>query len=212
MFGVFQLGVAVIVLSVPRLVRLTPMQPMRFLHLIYMFMALIGGSLLGRYVLKSRAWRWAIFLTIVNAGMFIPQRVMFAASPHLEVPGRRTGNRWLQAFDWVRTNTPTDAYFALDPYYLDAPGEDYHSFRALAERSQLADAVKDAAVVTQVPRLAPEWARQIQAQAGWRSFQFSDYERLKSQLGVDWVLVSYPSQSGLDCRWHNESLLVCRIP
>jgi hypothetical protein len=76
----------------------------------------------------------------------------------------------------------------------------------------LADAVKDAAVVTQVPQLAPEWARQIQAQAGWRSFQFGDYERLKSQLGVTWVLVSYPPPSGLECPWHNETLSVCRIP
>ena len=66
---------------------------------------------------------------------------------------------------------PTNAYFALDPRYLDEPGEDFHSFRALAERSQLADAIKDAAVVTQVPELGPVWNRQVQAQQGWKHFQ-----------------------------------------
>ena len=44
----------------------------------------------------------------------------------------------------------------MDPNYLAAPGEDYHSFRALAERSQLADAIKDTAVVTKVPELGPD--------------------------------------------------------
>ena len=86
-------------------------------------------------------------------------------------PGTRLTNPWLQAFAWIRINTPTDAYFAMDPHYLEAPGEDYHSFRALAERSQLADAVKDTAVVTQVPELGPAWEKQVDAQAGWRKFQ-----------------------------------------
>ena len=53
-------------------------------------------------------------------------------------PDGSSANPWLQAFAWIRQNTPTDAYFALDPEYMAAPGEDYHSFRALAERSQLA--------------------------------------------------------------------------
>jgi hypothetical protein len=26
------------------------------------------------------------------------------------------------------------------------------------------------------------------------------------------VLVSYPQQPGLDCRWHNGTLTVCRVP
>jgi hypothetical protein len=35
---------------------------------------------------------------------------------------------------------------------------------------------------------------------------------LKREFGVDWVLVAYPQQAGLDCRWHNESLAACRVP
>lgn len=212
LFGIFQQTFAMIALGVPALVRLTPLQPMRYLHLVYLFMVLIGGCLMGRYVLQRKGWRWGTFLLVIFVGMWYPQRFMFAASPHIEWPGRTSDNQWLQAFQWIRLNTPTDAYFALDPKYLEAPGEDYHGFRALAERSQLADDIKDTAVVTQVPQLGPEWARQVQAQQGWSHFQLADFERLKQQFGVDWTLVRYPAPAGLDCRWHNRELAVCRIP
>lgn len=109
-------------------------------------------------------------------------------------------------------NTPVNAYFALDPHYLEASGEDYHSFRALAERSQLADAVKDASVVTLVPELGPEWVSQTEAEEGWAGFRLSDFERLKAKFGVNWVLVNDPAPEGLACRWHNDQLAVCQIP
>lgn len=211
-YGVFQLAVAMIVLKSPALVRLTPMQPMRFLHLIYYFLTLVGGCLLGKYLLKKSAWRWAVFLIIINTSMFASQRALFSGSQHLELPGMTSSNPWLQSFAWIRANTPTDAYFAMDPNYLAAPGEDYHSFRALAERSQLADMVKDPSLVTQVPELGPAWERQVNATAGWQQFQLADFERLKGQLRVSWVLVPYPQPTGLPCKWHNKSLSVCEIP
>lgn len=211
-FGVFHLMLAMTVLGIPALVRLTPLQPMRFLHLVYFFMTLIGGCLAGQYVLKRRAWRWALFLLAINAIMFTSQRELYPDSPHMELPGVRSGNVWLQAFAWVRENTPTDAYFAMDPNYLAAPGEDYHSFRALAERSQLADAVKDASVATQVPELSVAWEEQVDATNGWQNFRLGDFERLKREFGVDWVLVSYPAPEGLSCRWHSDRVSVCRIP
>ena len=124
----------------------------------------------------------------------------------------RTLHPWLQAFAWIRQNTPTDAYFALNPEYLAAPGEDYHSFRALAERSQLADTIKDGSVVTQIPELGEVWERQVQAQKGWTRFQLADFQRLKAEFGVAWVLVAYPQPAGLACQWHNDALSVCRVP
>jgi len=211
-YGVFQLALAIIILRTPVLERVTPLQPMRFLHLIYIFLTLVGGCLLGKSLLKSSVWRWSLFLVAVNAAMFAVQRAQFTGSAHLELPGTHSDNPWLQAFAWIRENTPANAYFAMDPYYLAAPGEDYHSFRALAERSQLADMVKDPSVVTQVPELGPAWERQVDATAGWQHFQLADFERLRSDLGVDWALVSYPTPAGLDCRWHNRRLSVCRIP
>lgn len=211
-YGVFQQAAAMMVLRSPILVRLTPMQPMRFLHLIYVFLALVGGCLLGRYLLEARVWRWTTFLVVINAAMFSVQRAQFRDSEHLELPGLRSDNPWLQSFAWIRENTPTSAYFAIDPHYLAAPGEDYHSFRALAERSQLADMVKDPAVVTQVPDLGGAWEQQVNATEGWQQFKLADFERLSAEFGVSWAVVSYPAPSGLDCRWHNQRLSVCRIP
>jgi hypothetical protein len=95
---------------------------------------------------------------------------------------------------------------------MAAPGEDYHSFRALAERSELSDAIKDAAVATQVPSLAPIWRDQQVAMDGWPHFQLHDFERLKLRYKVNWVIVSYPPAAGLTCAWHNGSVSVCKIP
>ena len=67
-YGVFQQGVAMIMLGIPALVRLTPLQPMRFLHLIYFFMTLIAGCLIGKYLLKAGVWRWAVFLLVDQRG------------------------------------------------------------------------------------------------------------------------------------------------
>jgi len=211
-YGVFQQAVAMVMLGSPALIRLTPLQPMRFLQLIYVFMTLVAGCLLGKYLLKASVWRWALFLLVINVGMFASQEALYSSSDHLELPGRQPSNPWLQAFAWIRHNTPTDAYFALNPNYLAAPSEDYHSFRALAERSQLADAIKDTAVVTQVPELGPAWNQQVEAQQGWDHFRLADFRRLKTEFGVNWVLVSYPQPGGLSCEWHNDSLSVCQIP
>ena len=211
LYGCFQFLAALAVLEIPAFVRLTPMQPMRFLHLIYLFLCLIGGAYLGKFLLKNSVWRWVVFLLVANGGMFLVQRDLFASSSHLELPGTVSSNPWLQAFSWIRRNTPTDAYFTLDPDYMSAPDENFHSFRALAERSELSDAFKDAAVATQVPRLAVTWQQQQLATRGWKHFQLADFERLKGQFGVDWALVYYPAPGGLACKWHNSRLAVCQI-
>ncbi|HEX8710484.1 MAG TPA: hypothetical protein VF730_01340 [Terracidiphilus sp.] len=211
-YGVFQQIVAVAVLGPSSLIRLSSMQPMRYLQIIYCFLALFAGCLAGQYLLKKRVWLWAVFLLVTNGAMLGAQEAELPASPHFEMPWTKPADPWLQAFAWIRQNTPRDAYFALDPFYLAAPGEDYHSFRALAERSQLADGIKDTAVVILVPQLALEWDREVKAQTGWSHFQLADFERLKEGFGVNWVLVSYPAPGGLPCMWHNDVLSVCKIP
>lgn len=211
-YGIFQQAVAIVMLTPPSFIRLVPLQPMRYLQIIYCFLALFAGCLIGQYLLKGRVWRWAIFLVVANGALLSAQEAQFPGCPHFEMPWTKPANPWLQAFAWIRKNTPIDAYFVLNPYYLAAPDEDYHSFRALAERSQLADGIKDPSVVTQVPELGPEWARELAAQADWPHFKLADFERLKEEFGVDWALVAYPSTGGLECEWHNAELSVCRIP
>jgi hypothetical protein len=211
-YGVFQQALIMVLLWPSSLARLMPLQPMRYLHIEYFFLMMMAGALLGGLVLKKSVWRWAVLLLAVNGGMFVWQRMEFSGVEHLELPGRQPANPWLQAFAWIRTHTPVNAYFALDPHYLEAPGEDFHSFGALAERSHLADAVKDTAMVTQVPELGPVWASQVAAEEGWRNFKLADFEQLKAEFGVNWVLVSYPQPGGLACRWHNQALAACQIP
>jgi hypothetical protein len=211
-YGVFQQALAMVLLGPEALIVFSALEPMRYLHLVYFFMVLVGGAYLGRYVLKAHVGRWAVVLLAASGGTFAAQRQLFPASAHLELPFTASANPWLQAFKWIRHNTPQDAYFALDPQYMAAAGEDYHSFRALAECSQLADGIKDTSIIMKVPELGPEWKRQLDAQQGWPRFQLADFERLKAEFGVDWVLVSYPQTTGLDCKWHNDALSVCRIP
>lgn len=210
-FAAFQLAAACVVLLTPSLIRLTPMQPMRYLHLVYIFMAILGGGLIGEKLLRGHVWRWVALFLPLTVGMFIAQRSLFAGTEHIELPGVASHNPWLRAFAWVRGNTPVDAYFALDPYYMQLPGEDYHSFRALAQRSELADAVKDAAVATQVPDITPLWQQQTQAAAGWQHFRKQDFLRLQLQFGVNWIIVQGPEIDGLDCPYKNETVAVCRL-
>jgi hypothetical protein len=211
-YGVFQQLVALAMLTPPSMIRLSSLQPMRYLQIIYCFLALFAGCMIAQFLLKGRVWRWAIFLLAANGAMLTAQEAEFPNCRHFEMPWTKPANPWLQAFAWIRKNTPENAYFALDPNYMAMPGEDYHSFRALAERSQLADANKDTAVVILVPQLAVEWNREVTAQSGWPDFKLADFERLKREFGVNWVLVSHPAPAGLDCRWHNPSLSVCRLP
>jgi hypothetical protein len=116
----------------------------------------------------------------------------------------------LQAFLWIRGNTPTDAVFALNPRYMRRPGVDYHGFRALAERSSLADREKDAGVSALFPPLADKWLEQARAQDGWRDFDALDFHLLKHNYGVTWVVVERPVPD-LNCPYRNEAVLVCRI-
>ncbi len=104
----------------PSLERLRPFEPMRYLHLLYLLFFLIAGGLLGRYVLDRKIYRWLLFFIPLGAGMFYAQRQMFPATAHLELPGAAPQNPWLQAFAWIRQNTPVDSLFALDPHYVDA--------------------------------------------------------------------------------------------
>lgn len=211
-FAVFQQLVAFAMLTPPQFARLMPLQPMRYLQLVYIFMVMLAGAYAGKLLLRSSFWRWALFLIVVNGSMFYAQQQLYPATAHFELPGYDSGNPWLQAFDWVRNNTPVDAYFALDPRYLASGGEDYHSFRALAERSQMADAIKDTAVVTLAPSLGPRWERETDALANWQNFGVADFERLKREFGVEWVVVDLKQDSSLDCKWHNATLAVCKIP
>jgi hypothetical protein len=205
---------AALVLSVPaRFEALARIEPLRCLALTYMLLTVIGGGLAGQYLLRRQVWRWLVLLLFVplSLGMYSVQRQLFPASAHVEWPWAQPRNQWAQAFEWIRGNTPVDALFALDPRHMELPGEDENGFRARAERSMLADLVKDKGAASMFPPLAVKWLEQVEGQKNWKQFGQADFERLRQKYGVTWVVVQQPGPPGMECPYQNPAVRVCRV-
>jgi hypothetical protein len=206
---------AFLTLAIPALEGYTRLQPMRSFHLLYViFFALLGG-LVGEYAIRTIVWRWAALFVPLAVGMALLQQSTFPSSPHVEWPGLSNesnhGNSWMSAYMWIRMHTPKDAVFAIDPYYMARPGEDAHGFRAVAERSVLADYVKDSGAVSLFPKLATDWQSQVNAQRGLDRYTPADFQRLVKQYPVTWILTTQPGPPGLVCPYRNSELAVCRL-
>lgn len=203
---------AALVLSIPaRFEALARLEPLRCLALAHMLLIVIGGGLLGRQVLQNRAWRWLVLFIPLSFGMYTAQRQLFPASTHIEWVWAQPRNPWAQAFDWIRVNTPTGALFALNPNHMALPGEDENGFRARAQRSMLADAVKDKGAASMFPPLSTKWWEQLEDQKNWKQFQKKDFERLRQKYGVSWIVVEQPGPEGLACPYENAAVRVCRV-
>jgi hypothetical protein len=210
--------VAAMIIDLPaRFESLARFQPLRCLHLLYILMLILAGGMLGEFVLKNRVWRWLALFIPLSAGMFMAQRALFPVSAIVEWPGATPKNQWAQAFLWVRENTPPSAIFSLDPDYMHIDEEEEIGFRCLAERSRLADNVKDNGVVSMFPPLADEWWTEVEAQRPWKELTLENFEILKSKYGVHWILTQQPAYSGpqlagLECPYQNSVVRVCRVP
>ncbi len=189
----------------------TRLQPMRAFHLVYIVFFVLLGGLLQQYALKTSILRWAALFLPLAAGMWYLQQSSFPASSHVEWPGARSQNSWTSAFLWIRGHTPKDAIFALDPNYMLRPGEDMHGFRAVAERSVLADSVKDSGAVSLFPQLAPHWQQQTEAERGWENFHLPQFRKLATQFPITWILTHSPAPAGIPCPYENRDIVVCRI-
>ena len=210
-FGGLGFIAAVLITVPPQGVRFVELQPLRSLQLIYIVLFVVAGGLLAEHVLKTKLWRWLALFVPLCAGMFYAQQQLFPATSQVELPGNSSNNPWVQAFVWVRDHTPVNSYFALDPDHMRLPGEDQQGFRAIAERSMLADRVKDSGAVTMFPALAKTWLEQVSSEARWTGFGEADFERLHSKYGVDWVVLQAPGVAGMKCPYRNSAVLVCRI-
>ena len=210
-FGAFGVVSGLALTVPPQLERLTPYQPMRIMHLVTLLFVLLAGGFIGQYVLRNSAVRWLLLFVPLCSGMFYAQRQLFPGSEHLEFPGLQPRNQWVKAFDWVRANTPEDAYFALDPVHMNRPGEDEHGFRAFSQRSMMADMDKDPGVVTLFPAVASRWQRETKARERWNTFTLADFVKLKKEFGVNWVILEKPLRVPLTCPYENDVVAVCRI-
>jgi hypothetical protein len=203
---------AAVVLSIPaRFEALARLEPLRCLALGYMLLVVIGGGWLGQHLLRARLWRWLILFVPLSLGMYLAQRAEFPASAHIEWPWAQPRNPWVQAFDWIRGNTPGDALFALNPDHMNLPGEDATGFRARAQRSRLADAAKDKGAASMFPPLSTKWLEQMNDQKNWKQFRKEDFERLRQKYGVSWIVVEQPGPVDMECPYQNSAVRVCRL-
>jgi len=184
---------------------------MRSLHVTYIILFLLMGGLLNRYVVKSRPLGWILLFVPLAAVMCYAQLQTYPASGLIEWPGAAPKNEWVRAFEWASQNTPANAVFALDPMYMKRPGTDAHGFRAFAERSMMADYVKDRGVAALFPDLAKRWQEEVEARRNWQNFGLEDFQRLRRQYEVTWVVVERPGPAGLDCPYANAQVKICRV-
>ena len=99
------------------------------------------------------------------AGLFVPLRrrnvcgatVAFSCERACRVAGPGSENPWAQALCGFARTLLRMQSLRFDPDYMQLPGEDAIGFRCLAQRSRLADTVKDGGVVSMFPPLADEW-------------------------------------------------------
>ena len=190
---------------------LVRLQLLRSFHIIYALGVVLLGGWLGSAI-GYRRTRWTIFvlLAIAAGGLFVAQRAAYPFSEHIEWPGAYPRNPWVQAYRWIRGNTPADAYFAADPNLQFRDGVDMQGFRAITERSLLADN-KDQGTAALVPSLAKEWTAERDAHIGIETM--TDAERLQRlrPFGVTWLLLSAGSPTSFPCPYRNAVAKVCRM-
>jgi hypothetical protein len=186
---------------------LARLQVLRAFQFVYIAGVLLAGGLLAR--LHKRAV--AVVLFLIAGALFAGQRLTYPESSHVEWPGMTPRNDWQQAFLWIRANTPKDGVFALDNDYIESPGEDAQGFRATAERSAVADWVKDGGIASNFPQAAIPWWQGSQATA--LLDHATDDQRLTRlrPLGVTWVVLSAQASTDFVCPFSNDRVRVCRL-
>ena len=215
-FGLLSILVALVLGSSPMLEMFARLQPLRSFHLITIVFVLLLAGVLGEYLTvhngKSRPWIIAAIVLPLALGMFYVARQTYGNSAQIELPGETSSNAWVNALLWVRRNTPKSAVFAVDSRYFKDDGTDVHGFRAVSERSGLADYYKDGGVVSLFPALAPEWKQMSDATYRLNHFKAADFDRLQHKYPVvSWTVVHGSAPAGLDCPYNQRGYVVCRL-
>jgi hypothetical protein len=211
-FGVASIVAALLLASSPSMDMFARLQPLRSFHLITLVFVVLLGGVIGEYWAMGRPWVPAAISVSLAAGMFMVARATYSNSPQIELPSQSSSNAWVNALLWVRNNTPTDAVFAVDSRYFKDDVTDVHGFRAISERSELADYFKDGGVASLFPDLAPEWKQMSNATYGLNHFTNGDFRRLQREYPmVSWTVVHGPTPAGLDCPYQERGYAVCRL-
>jgi hypothetical protein len=167
----------------------------------------------GEYLAHGRKWvPFAVALPLA-AGMFLVARQTYPNSAQIEVPSKTSENPWVNTLLWIRQNTPQGAVFAVDSRYFKDDLSDVHGFRAISERSALADYYKDGGVVSLFPALAAEWKQMSDATYGLNHFSPAQFQTLKQQYPeVTWAVIHGDSPEGMNCPYRERAYSVCQMP
>lgn len=210
--GVLALLFAVLFARTDNSFLLARLQPLRAFQLIYILFFLLLGSVLGDYILRRRWWAWTACFAAIAGIMLTVQIYTYPSLNHVEWPWVHSQNPWEQAFLWIRGNTPRNAFFALDPHYQQQPHEDTLGFRAMAQRSVLADWSKDGGVAAIYPAVAQEWWNQVTATQDFS--RWNDGQRILAlaPYRVTWIVLARGTATRFDCPFENATVRVCRLP
>lgn len=211
-FGLLSI-LAAVVLCFPEFEMFVRLQPLRSFHLITFVFVLLLAGVIGEYFARAHKWvPVAIFIPLA-AGMFLVARQTYPNSPQIEIPSQTSSNPWVNTLLWIRRNTPTDAVFAVDSHYFKDPENDVHGFRAISERSALADYYKDSGVVSLFPALADEWKQMSSATYGLNHFSAAQFRQLQHEYPeVNWTVVHGVAPAGFNCPYHQRGYEVCSLP
>jgi hypothetical protein len=212
-FGLASIAAAAIFASSPLFEMFERLQPLRSFHLITLIFIMLLGGILAEFSAGRHRWILPAVAGSLAVGMFFVAQNTYPDSPHIELPSASSPNPWINTLLWVRNNTPKDAVFAVDSYYFKAPGTDMHGFRAISERSSLADYYKDSGAVSLFPALADSWKAMSTATTGLNSFSLSDFRRLQEEYPqVSWTIIRGPAPAGLECPFAQAPYEVCKLP
>lgn len=212
-FGTISVAAAAFLSSSPRFEMLVRLQPMRIFHLVTLIFVLFLAGIAGEYL--GERWAWAIptLALTLAVGMFAAERSTYPHSSHIEFPGMASSNPWIKTLHWIRQNTPQDAVFAVDSRYFKQDIVDVHGFRAISERSALADYYKDSGAVAMFPALAIEWKQMSDATYNLNHFSLSRFQILKQQYpAVSWTVIAGLPPDGMNCPYMRNGYSVCQIP
>jgi hypothetical protein len=212
-FGLISIAAAAVLASSRDFDMFARLQPLRSFHLITLVFVLLSGGVLGEYLAKGRPWVIAAVSLPLAAGMFLVARQTYPNSAQIEWPSATSPNSWVRALLWIRRNTPENAVFAVDANYFRDSVVDVHGFRAISERSALADRYKDSGVVSLFPALAEEWKQMSEATTGLNHFSAEQFRQLRSEYPqVSWTVIHGSAPLGMDCPYQQDSFTVCRMP
>lgn len=212
-FGVISIASAAFLSSSPDFEMFARIQPLRSFHLITLLFVLLLAGVVGEYMGHQRRWLPLALFMPLGVGMYLSARITYPHSAHIEFPSDGSHNPWVNTLLWIRSNTPTDAVFAVDSRYFKDDSVDVHGFRSISERSALADYYKDGGVVSLFPDLADEWKEMSNATYGLNHFSPAQFANLRREYPeVTWTVIHGGPPSGFDCPYVKDSFSVCRIP